>query len=80
MFYEDPTEKNEKAKKEVDEKWSDVNRVTEKALLELDAMEKKYAGNRKTKMKYRKKIVYIKQQKTGSKNQKMKQKTIQLNQ
>ena len=50
MFYEDPTEKNEKAKKEVDEKWSDVNRVTEKALLELDAMEKKYAGNRKLKM------------------------------
>ena len=50
MFYEDPTEKNEKAKKEVDEKWSDVDRVTEKTLLELDALEKKYAGNRKLKM------------------------------
>ena len=50
MFYEDPTEKNEKAKKDVDEKWSDVDRVTEKALLELDALEKKYAGNRKLKM------------------------------
>ena len=50
MFYEDPTEKNEKTKKDVDEKWSDVNRVTEKALLELDALEKKYAGNRKLKM------------------------------
>ena len=40
MFYEDPTEKNEKTKKDADEKWSDVNRVTEKALLELDALEK----------------------------------------
>ena len=50
MFYEDPTEKNEKTKKDADEKWSDVNRVTEKALLELDALEKKYAGNRKLKM------------------------------
>ena len=50
MFYEDPTEKNEKTKKDVDEKWSDVDRVTEKALLELDALEKKYAGNRKLKM------------------------------
>ena len=50
MFYEDPTEKNEKTKKEADEKWSDVNRVTEKTLLELDSLEKKYAGNRKLKM------------------------------
>ena len=50
MFYEDPREKNEKTKKEADEKWSDVNRVTEKTLLELDSLEKKYAGNRKLKM------------------------------
>jgi chromosome segregation ATPase len=50
MFYEDPTEKNEKTKKDADEKWSDVNRVTEKTLLELDSLEKKYAGNRKLKM------------------------------
>jgi len=50
MFYEDPTEKNEKTKKDADERWSDVNRVTEKALLELDSLEKKYAGNRKLKM------------------------------
>ena len=50
MFYEDPTEKNEKNKKDADEKWSDVNRVTEKTLLELDSLEKKYAGNRKLKM------------------------------
>ena len=50
MFYEDPTEKNEKTKKEADEKRSDVNRVTEKTLLELDSLEKKYAGNRKLKM------------------------------
>ena len=50
MFYEDPTEKNEKTKKEADEKWSDVNRVTEKTLLEMDSLEKKYAGNRKLKM------------------------------
>ena len=50
MFFEDPTEKNEKTKKDADEKWSDVNRVTEKALLELDSLEKKYAGNRKLKM------------------------------
>ena len=28
MFYEDPTEKIEKTKKDADEKWSDVNRVT----------------------------------------------------
>ena len=50
MFYEDPTEKNEKTKKDADEKWSDVNRVTEKTLLEFDSLEKKYAGNRKLKM------------------------------
>ena len=31
MFYEDPTEKNGKVKKDVDEKWLDVNHITEKA-------------------------------------------------
>ena len=50
MFYEDPTEKNEKTKKEAEEKWSDVNRVTEKTMLELDSLEKKFAGNKKLKM------------------------------
>ena len=50
MFFEDPTEKNEKAKKDVDEKYKDVDKVTLKTLLELDALEKKYAGNRKLKM------------------------------
>ena len=50
MFYEDPTEKNEKAKKNAEEKWSDVNRITEKTLLELNALEKKYEGNKKLKM------------------------------
>ena len=50
MFYEDPTEKNEKTKKEAEEKWSDVNRVTEKTMLELDYLEKKFAGNKKLKM------------------------------
>lgn len=40
MFYEDPTEKNEKAKKDVDEKYKDVDKVTLKTLLELDALEK----------------------------------------
>ena len=49
MFFEDPTEKNEKAKKDADEKWSDVNRITEKTLLELDSLEKKFAGNKKLK-------------------------------
>ena len=49
MFFEDPTEKNEKAKKDADEKWSDVNRITEKTLLELDSIEKKFAGNKKLK-------------------------------
>ena len=50
MFYEDPSEKNEKTKKDADEKWSDINRVTEKTLLELKELEKKYEGNRKMKM------------------------------
>ena len=50
MFYEDPTEKNEKTKKDADEKWSDVNRVTEKTLLEFNSLEKKYEGNKKLKM------------------------------
>jgi hypothetical protein len=50
MFYDDPTERNNKIKKETDEKFSDVNRITEKNLLELDSLEKKYAGNRKLKM------------------------------
>ena len=50
MFYEDPTEKNEKTKKEAEEKWSDVNRVTEKTMLELDSLEKKFAGNKKLKI------------------------------
>ena len=31
MFYEDPTEKNGKAKKDVYEKWLDANHITEKA-------------------------------------------------
>ena len=50
MFYEDPTEKNEKAKKEAEERLSDVNRVTEKTLLEFNSLEKKYEGNKKLKM------------------------------
>ena len=50
MFYEDHTEKNEQTRKDADEKWSDINRVTEKTLLELNDLEKKYEGNKKMKM------------------------------
>lgn len=40
MFYEDPTEKNEQTKKDAEERWSDVNKLVERAMLELDACEK----------------------------------------
>ena len=50
MFYQDPQEKNDKIKKEADEKFSDVNRITEKTLLELDELEKKLSGNNKLRM------------------------------
>ena len=50
MFYEDPTEKNEQNKKNAEDKLTDVNRITERTLLELDALEKKYAGNKKLKL------------------------------
>ncbi len=50
LFHEEPTEKNNKTKKDADEKLSDVNRLTEKAILELDEMEKKYSGNKRLKL------------------------------
>ena len=50
MFYEDPTEKNEQTKKDAEERWSDVNKLVERAMLELDACEKKMSGNKKLKL------------------------------
>ena len=50
MFYEDPTEKNENTKKDAEERFADVNRLVERTLLELDALEKKMAGNKKFKL------------------------------
>ena len=50
MFYEDPTEKNEITKKDAEERLADVNRLVERSLLELDALEKKMAGNKKFKL------------------------------
>ena len=50
MFFEDPTEKNENNKKNAEERFSDINRITEKTMLELDTLEKKFAGNKKLKM------------------------------